>query len=119
MSIGASPMTVVIIEPRPGGRWYERGEDGVETSWGRVLDWSPPSRLLLAWQINAAFAYDGDFETEVELTFTALSSGTRVRLEHRNRERFGDSAAAMAASLGGGWPGIIDGFAAFAENQGD
>ena len=116
-SIGASPIKTVVIEARAGGRWFERGEDGTETNWGRVLEWAPPSRLLLAWQITAAWAYDPAFETELEITFTPLSPGTRVRLEHRNLERFGDSAEAMAASLGGGWAGIVDGFTAFAERQ--
>ena len=112
-SIGASPIKAVVIEPRAGGRWFERGEDGAETRWGRVLEWAPPHRLLLAWQINGAWSYDPDFETEVELTFTPLSPGTRVRLEHRNLERFGDSAERMAGSLGGGWPTIVDLFADF------
>jgi uncharacterized protein YndB with AHSA1/START domain len=116
-SIGASPIKAVVIEPRAGGRWFERGDDGVETAWGRVLEWAPPGRLLLAWQINAAWTYDPDFETELELTFTPLPAGTRVRLEHRNLERFGDSAEKMAASLGGGWPTIVDGFAVFADRQ--
>jgi uncharacterized protein YndB with AHSA1/START domain len=114
-SIGASPIKSVVVEPQTGGRWFERGEDGAETCWGRVLDWAPPKRLLLAWQINAAWTYDPEFETELELTFTSLSPGTRVRLEHRNLERFGDSAEKMAANLRGGWPTIIDSFAAFAD----
>jgi hypothetical protein len=116
-SIGASPIKAVVIEPRAGGRWFERGDDGVETAWGRVLEWAPPGRLLLAWQINAAWTYDPDFETELELTFTPLPAGTRVRLEHRNLERFGDGAEKMAASLKGGWPTIVDGFAVFADRQ--
>jgi uncharacterized protein YndB with AHSA1/START domain len=116
-SIGASPIKAVMIEPRAGGRWFERGEDGAETNWGKVLEWSPPGRLLLAWQITAAWAYDPEFETELELTFTPLSPGTRVRLEHRNLERFGDGAEQMANMLGGGWAGIVDGYAAFTEQQ--
>jgi len=113
MTIGASPAAAILIEPRAGGRWFERAEDQAETNWGRVLEWDPPRRLLLAWQIDATWAYDPGFETELELTFTAEASGTRVTMEHRNLERFGDSAARMAEMLGGGWPGIIDGFAAY------
>jgi uncharacterized protein YndB with AHSA1/START domain len=120
LTIGATPMKAVVIEPRTGGRWYERGEDGGETGWGKVLDWAPPVRLLLAWQITAAWKFDPEFETELELTFTPLGEGTRVRLEHRNLERFGEGAEAMAAQLGGGWPGIVEGFAAFANlHQGE
>ena len=80
-----------------------------------MLAWSPPGRLLLAWQITSAFTYDAKFETELELIFVAEGQGTRVTLEHRNFERFGDMAAKMAEMLGGGWPGIMEGFAAYAE----
>ena len=114
MTIGASPAVEVLIEPHAGGRWFERSEDKAETNWGRVLDWDPPRRLLLAWQIDATWAFDPSLETELELTFTPEAGGTRVDMEHRNLERFGDSAAKMAEMLGGGWPGIMDGFAAYA-----
>ncbi len=56
-----------------------------------MLAWEPPLRLLLAWQINANWKYDPDLVTEVEVTFTPVEGGaTRVDLEHRNLERFGD-----------------------------
>jgi uncharacterized protein YndB with AHSA1/START domain len=115
MTIGASPAVEILIEPHAGGRWFERSEDKVETNWGRVMEWDPPRRLLLAWQITAGWVYDASFETEVELTFAAQGAGTLVSLEHRNLERFGDNAARMAEGLGGGWPGIIEGFAAFVQ----
>jgi uncharacterized protein YndB with AHSA1/START domain len=117
MTIGAAPAVVVVIEPHAGGRWFERSADGVETNWGRVLEWDSPRRVLLAWQLDASFTYDPNFETELEMVFEPEGAGTRVRLEHRHLERFGDSAEKMAASLGGGWPGIIDGFVAFAEKS--
>jgi len=111
MAIGAEPWVAIEIEPRPGGRWFERAASGAETQWGRVLDWSPPSRLLLAWQIDATYKYDATFETELEITFEPIGARTRVTLEHRNLERFGDSAQRTAEQLGGGWPRIIEGFA--------
>jgi len=112
---GASPFADVIVEPRVGGRWFERGEDGVESSWGRVLDWAPPRRLLLAWQLDADFKFDPKFETELEISFEDLSPGTRVRLEHRDLERYGESAGKIVELLRGGWPTIIDRFGDFAE----
>jgi uncharacterized protein YndB with AHSA1/START domain len=95
-SIASSPQTDVVLEPRPGGRWYERGEDGSETEWGRVLAWDPPGRLLLAWQIDADWRYDPDLESEVEVLFHELGpKRTRVAVEHRKLEAFGDKAEVM------------------------
>ena len=42
MSIAAAPQADVILEPRAGGRWFERGEDGSETEWGRVAPGMSP-----------------------------------------------------------------------------
>ena len=53
-SIGASPLAAVVLEPSPGGRWYETGRGRLaRREWGKVLAWEPPGRLLLAWQIGA------------------------------------------------------------------
>jgi uncharacterized protein YndB with AHSA1/START domain len=102
----------VIIEPEVGGRWYERGADGSECDWGRVLVWEPPSRLVLAWHINAKFAFDPSFSTEVEIRFEPHASGmTEVTLEHRKLERYADAAAALQGALGGGWSALLDQFA--------
>src|SRR6516225_6962741 len=78
-SIGSSPQKSIVLEPRPGGRWFEIGEDGSQCNWGKVLAWEPPARVLLAWQINGDWKYDPDLITEVEVRFTALEDGqTRV-----------------------------------------
>jgi uncharacterized protein YndB with AHSA1/START domain len=116
-SIGAKPFIDVVMEPRVDGRWFERDEDGSEAEWGRVIAWAPPHRLLLAWQIDAAFRYDPDLVTEVELLFEPVPAGTLVTLTHRHLERFGPSAEATAAKLGSGWPGLVQRFATFAEEE--
>src|SRR5580658_6000333 len=65
MTIGQKPHVEIVIEPRAGGAWFERDEDGRKTPWGEVIAWEPPSRLLLAWRINSAWAYDPSLTTEV------------------------------------------------------
>lgn len=113
-SVGTSPMREAIIEPRAGGRWYERGEDGSECDWGKVLAWEPPSRLLLAWQLDARFKYNPNLVTEVEVRFIADgSNATRVELEHRHLERLGDDAEALRQKISapGGWPILLERFA--------
>lgn len=82
--IGKTAMKTAVIEPRAGGRWYERGEDGSECEWGRVLRWEPPNRLVLSWTINGKFQVDGTVESEVDVQFLAEGEKrTRVELEHR------------------------------------
>lgn len=117
-TLAANPHADVVIEPRAGGRWYERDATGNETQWGRVLAWEPPGRVLLGWQVNSQWQYDPDFLTELELSFAALAGGgTRVTLEHRNLERFGANAEEHAGMLKGGWPTYLGHFVRYTENQ--
>lgn len=109
-SIGGKPLAEAVLEPRVGGLWYEVSEDGSTCDWGKVLAYEPPGRLVLAWQIDADWKFDPDLITEVEVKFIPDGAGTRVELEHRNIERFGAKAAAMAEMIGsdaGGWLTIL------------
>ena len=112
--ISAVPMKEAIIEPRVGGRWYERGEDGSECEWGKVLVWEPPTRLVLAWQLSGEWAYDADLITELEVSFVAEGPDrTRVELEHRGMDAYGERAAEMRETFDGpnAWRGILEQFA--------
>ena len=112
--IGKSPFVAIVVEPRPGGRWFERDAEDAECEWGKVLVWEPPTRALLGWQLNSRFAYDPEFLTEVELTFApAAGGGSIVTVEHRNLERYGDDAEKIAGLLGGGWPTCLAEFTAY------
>jgi uncharacterized protein YndB with AHSA1/START domain len=106
-----SPLKDIVIEPREGGRWFERGEDGSECQWGKVLAWEPPTRLLLAWQISAQWQFDPNLVTEVEIRFTPDGNGTKVELEHRHLERLGDTAEAMRQAFERGWGSLLEEFA--------
>ena len=117
-SIGSAPQKEVVLEPRVGGRWFERGEDGSECSWGCVLAWEPPTRLVLAWQINGSWQFDPALVTEVEVRFVAEGPRlTRVELEHRNIDRFGEQASAIRAAFDSeqGWPSLLASFASVVE----
>ena len=112
--IGKADLERAVLEPREGGRRYEIGVDGTECEWGRVLQWEPPSRLVLAWQIDGSWSFDPTLVTEVEVRFVAETpSRTRVELEHRDLERFGDAQEPVRAAFDspGGWQGLLDGFA--------
>src|SRR5215207_2171460 len=71
--IGGADMANAVLEPHVGGRWYEKGVDGSECDWGRVLEWEPPHHLVITWQINGQWQYDPDpaHASEVEVRFTA------------------------------------------------
>src|SRR3954467_10280209 len=105
----------VIIEPRAGGRWYEKGTDGSEHQWGKVVAYDPPRRLVLAWQLTREFQYDPDFETTVEATFEEADGVTTAHFEHRDLERMGTDAVELFESMDGGWGLLLDLFKAEAE----
>ena len=108
--LGEAELDTQIIEPREGGRWYQRNLDGSECEIGTVAAWEPPARLLLIWQLNAQWTFDPDLATEVEVMFTPEGSGTRVELEHRNLDRLGDTAEGFREAIDapGGWSGLLE-----------
>lgn len=115
-TVGADPHADIVIEPRVGGRWFERDDVGRETPWGHVLVWEPPRRVVLAWQLDGEKRYDPDLVTEVEIEFApADGGGTDVTLEHRNLERFRKRPDAWAAQVAEGWSDMIQVFADFLE----
>lgn len=116
-SINKSPIKEIVVEPHKGGRWFERGEDGSECQWGKVLTWEPPSRLVLAWQIDATWQFDPSVNTELELRFLPEGNGTRVELEHRHLEQLGAGAEEFRSIFDSqhGWMGLLDSFAAQAK----
>jgi uncharacterized protein YndB with AHSA1/START domain len=113
--IGQAELAAAVLEPRVGGRWYERGVDGSECDWGRVLAWEPPHRLVVTWQINGRWQYDPDpaHASEIEVRFTADGpEQTTVELEHRLLERLVDGRALRdGITGGGGWTSLLERFA--------
>jgi uncharacterized protein YndB with AHSA1/START domain len=117
--IGKAQDFTAKLEPRMGGRWYEVGPDGEECDWGRVLAWEPPRRIVLSWDISAHWRHDPGIANEVEVLFVAEPGDrTRVELEHRKIERYGDEALSMFDVLGSesGWSGVLKCLATVAEN---
>jgi len=97
-----------IFEPRGGGRVYDRGVDGSECQWGRVLAYEPPTRILFTWDISPRWQIETDptRSSEVEIRFVAEAERrTRVELEHRHLDRHGDGWQGLAEGVRGdqGW----------------
>jgi uncharacterized protein YndB with AHSA1/START domain len=101
-SEGEKPVDV-RLEPRVGGRLYEVGEDGSESDWGEIRAWDPPTRVMFSWHPGHA----ADRSTEVEVTFAPERSGTRVDLEHRGWEVYGEEAAEMRGEYVEGWEFVL------------
>jgi uncharacterized protein YndB with AHSA1/START domain len=101
-SIGDDRAEIVMIEPRVGGRILETIRGGEQAEWGSVLAWEPFDRLLIEWRVRPE-----NPPTEVEVRFTTEGDGTRVELEHRRWERFGEKAAEARSGYESGWQGLL------------
>lgn len=108
----------VGMEPRAGGRWYERDTRGAEQAWGSVRAWEPPRRVVLSWGISPTRLPEEDpsHASEIEVRFHPEGGGvTRVELEHRDFARHGEDVAAdyrAGMDSRAGWPAILARFAA-------
>jgi uncharacterized protein YndB with AHSA1/START domain len=105
-----------VFEPRAGGHVYDRGTDGSECHWARVLAYEPPNRVVFSWDISPRWQIETDVEkaSEVEVRFIAEGPDrTRVELEHRNLDRHGDGWEAVRDGVDGGdgWPLYLQRFA--------
>jgi uncharacterized protein YndB with AHSA1/START domain len=105
-----------VFETRVGGHIYDRGVDGSECRWARVLAYEPPNRVVFSWDISPQWQIETDPEktSEVEVTFISETpERTRVELEHRNLERHGPGwePERDAVAGDGGWPLYLRRFA--------
>jgi uncharacterized protein YndB with AHSA1/START domain len=97
-----SPIVETVLEPRVGGRILDRGEDGTECAWARILAFEPPTRLVFSWDIGPIWQLeeDPDDTSEVEVRFVAEGPDrTRVELEHRHLDRHGNGWESLRDSI--------------------
>jgi uncharacterized protein YndB with AHSA1/START domain len=113
-----SELAGMEFEPRVGGHIIDRGIDGSESAWARILAYEPPDRLVFSWDISLRWEIETDPEraSEVEVRFIPEGDArTRVELEHRGLERHGDGWESMRDAVGSpnGWGGGLRAFAAY------
>jgi uncharacterized protein YndB with AHSA1/START domain len=111
------PIAETVFEPKVGGHIIDRGVDGSECRWARVLAYEPPDRVVFSWDISPQWRLETDPEntSEVEVRFVAETpQRTRVELEHRHLDRHGPGWEAVRDGVGHeeGWPLYLDRFAA-------
>ena len=111
-----------VFEPRVGGRLYDRGEDGSECRWARVLAYEPPHRVVLSWDVSPQWQVEADpaKTSEWEVRFVAETpQRTRVEIEHRHLDRHGEGWEGVRDGVGGdqGWPLYLSRYAAVVEEM--
>jgi DNA-binding transcriptional ArsR family regulator/uncharacterized protein YndB with AHSA1/START domain len=108
-SVYGDEVVEVALEPSGGGLVCERTADGREAEWGRIVEWEPPSRVVFDWYPG----YGPEVATRLEVRFSAERDGTtRVDLEHRGWEVFGERAAEQHRSYDTGWVAVLRPFVA-------
>jgi uncharacterized protein YndB with AHSA1/START domain len=112
-----------VFEPRVGGHIYDRGVDGSECHWARVLAFEPPNRVVFSWDISPQWQIETNLEktSVVEVRFTSEApERTRVELEHRNLDRHAEGWEASREGVGGdqGWPLYLQRFAELLAEKG-
>jgi len=66
-----------------------------------VLVFEPPHRFVLQWLVDPRCA------GEVEVRFQPDGEGTRVELQHRGWEQYGDEAEAAMSGYDSGWDVVL------------
>jgi uncharacterized protein YndB with AHSA1/START domain len=102
-------ITETRFEPKVGGHIYDRGADGSECRWARVLAYEPPDRLVFSRDISSQWQLESDESkaSEVEVRFVAETPDrTRLELEHRYLDRHGPGWESLRDGVDsdGGWP---------------
>lgn len=111
-TVRAEAGLLVVLEPRPGGRIFERTVAGAEYDWGEVTIWEPPTRLGYLWHLKR----DRSDATEVEIRFVPSgASATRVEIVHRGWERLGADGVPWRDRNRGGWATLLPHFVSAAE----
>jgi uncharacterized protein YndB with AHSA1/START domain len=114
--IGTNPFQSIIVEPRVGGRWYERDSHGNDCEWGRVRAWDPPKLVTLSWHLGPDWKFDPDLAkaSDVAIRFSSEGpSATLVELEHSGIERHGEGyeQLRMALDSPNAWTKTLEEFA--------
>jgi uncharacterized protein YndB with AHSA1/START domain len=115
--VATASVVAMIVEPRVGGRLYDRCEDGSESAWGQVTQWDPPKGFAFAWMLTSTWQLETDVEkaSRVSLSFSPEGEQTRVTVVHNEFERLSDGGQGMAEAVGApdGWQLGLRRFAEF------
>jgi hypothetical protein len=98
----------IVVEPKVGGRIFERTAAGVVHEWGQVTVWEPPRRFGYRWHLRQ----DRADATQVDIVFHDQGATTRVEIEHGGWDRLGAKGPDLRQRNLGGWNGLLPHFVA-------
>lgn len=104
----------IVLEPKSGGRWYEKSLSGDERDWGIVTACEYACRIVMTFQISAARTVTPrDKASEVSFDFFIRDGGCIVRMTHFHIYKHGPDAEAIRANMSSqqGWQFILDNYA--------
>ena len=105
-SLGEDRVKTVTFEAGVGGQIYAEWDDGTRETWGEVLAWQPPSRLVYSW-------YPGrseDAAFRIEMDMLPLGDGTELRIVQEGWKQLGREAPSLRVDYLRGWPIVLDAF---------
>jgi uncharacterized protein YndB with AHSA1/START domain len=110
------PIAETVVETHVGGHIIDRGTDGSECRWARIMEYEPHERFVFSWDISPSWQIETDpaKTSEVVVTFTPVTAErTRVDIEHRHLDRHGDGWTSVRAgvSTDDGWPLYLNRYA--------
>jgi uncharacterized protein YndB with AHSA1/START domain len=111
------PIAETVFEEHVGGGIVDRGIDGSECRWARILAFEPPTLVIFSWDIGPTWQLETDVKntSEVEVRFVAESTDrTRLELEHRHLDRHGPGWQSLRDGVADdqGWPLYLQRYAA-------
>lgn len=102
-SLGQSGDGRCGCEGGEGGVFWEETQDGTRHTWGTIISWQPPRKLVFTWHPGR----DETLAQQVEVSFTAEGDGTRVDLVHTGWEVLGPAAEETRAGYDSGWERVF------------
>jgi hypothetical protein len=104
----------IRFEPGVGGRVVEIWDaaTGEGYDWGRVLEWEPGRRFVLAYR---CVFLPPEAQTEIEVRFERRGKGTRVTLEHRGFDKL--PAEVYEEWKGRAWRMLMEWFSDYANKE--
>jgi uncharacterized protein YndB with AHSA1/START domain len=99
-----------ISDWQPGSKWEHVDADGNVKIAGKVIECTPPKRLVVTWANASAFS---DPAKHSRVTFDVVPFDGMVRLTVTHDEL--EPGSEMAAGISNGWPRVLSSLKSFLE----